>query len=110
MFLSLVQRLFALVSLALLAVGGYFIWSWWRLHEILQPGEGDLVDTQDWRLWTGVAILALSLLGRLPIAMLLGRQEDDQERMQRPAGHEVETSTGARLHVDGVGPEDAPTL
>jgi pimeloyl-ACP methyl ester carboxylesterase len=111
MLLQIFQRLFALLSLALLGLAGYFLWSWWRLQEILRPAdyEGPM-DTQDWRLWTGLGLLAVSLVGRLPLAMLLGRPDNDGDRMQRGAGQTIETSNGARLFVEATGPEDAPVL
>ncbi|RAK58772.1 hypothetical protein DJ021_02620 [Phenylobacterium hankyongense] len=110
MLLALIQRLFALISLALLAAGGYLAWSWWRLHEILQPLPGERLDAQDWRLWTGGALIAWSLLGRLPMALLLGRRGDDQARFEHEAGVSVETADGAVLHLEADGPQDAPVL
>jgi pimeloyl-ACP methyl ester carboxylesterase len=110
MLLAIFQRVFALASLVLLAVGGYFVWSWWRLHEILEPQPGEVLDTDDWRLWVGGALIAWSLLGRLPVAMLLGRRGNDGERMRREPGLTLETSTGARLHLESSGPENAPVL
>ena len=35
MLLSVLQRVFALASLAILALGGYFVWSWWELRQAL---------------------------------------------------------------------------
>jgi pimeloyl-ACP methyl ester carboxylesterase len=111
MLLSLIQRICALVSLAVLAAGAYLIWSWYDLRDALEPLAGDaVVDTQDWRLWTGGALLAWSFLGRLPISLLLGRKSDDGDRMQRQPGVQVETPDGASLHVEANGPQDAPVL
>jgi pimeloyl-ACP methyl ester carboxylesterase len=110
MLLSLIQRLFVLASLVLLAFGGYLLWSWWRLHEILQPQPGEVLDTQEWRLWVGGALIAWSLLGRLPVALLLGRRGDDAARLKREPGVQIETPEGAVLHVEETGPQDAPVL
>lgn len=110
MLLALFQRLTALASLALLAIGGWFVWSWWRLREILDPLPGDLIETQDWRLWTGGALIAWSFLGRIPVGLLLGRAEDDGARLKRLPGVTLETSDGARLHVERSGPPEAPVL
>ena len=110
MLLALFQRLAALASLALLAIGGWFVWSWWRLREILDPLPGELIESQDWRLWTGGALIAWSFLGRIPVGLLLGRADDDRERLRRLPGETLETPDGARLHVERSGPPDAPVL
>ncbi|MCR5878863.1 alpha/beta fold hydrolase [Phenylobacterium sp. J367] len=106
MLLAIYQRVAALASLAVLALGGTLIWSWFEVREIL----GDDVDAQDWRLWTGGALLAVALLGRLPTALLLGEAGDDWGRLRRDPGHLVETPDGARLYVERSGPADAPVL
>jgi pimeloyl-ACP methyl ester carboxylesterase len=110
MLLSLLQRLFALLSLALLAVGAYLVWSWYDLRDVLEPLPSDVFDTQDWRLWTGGALIAWSFLGRLPISLLLGRRGDDADRLKREPGLQVETPDGATLHVEIEGPQEAPVL
>lgn len=109
MLLSILQRVFALASLAVLALGGYLLWSGWQVHEALRPHDG-VFDTQDWRLWVGGALIAWSLLGRLPVAMMLGRRADDGSRLKRQPGFEVQTTTGAKLNVEAYGPADAPVL
>jgi pimeloyl-ACP methyl ester carboxylesterase len=108
MLLPLIQRLFALISLALLALGGYLVWSWWRLYEMAEPGYD--FDTQPWRLWAGGLLLALSFLGRTPVTALLARKGDDAKRLDHPDGEVVETPNGARLHLHAEGPAEAPAL
>lgn len=109
MLLPILQRAFALVSLVLLALGGYLLWWGWRLHEALRPNDS-YIDTQDWRLWVGGALIAWSLLGRLPVALLLGRRAGDGDRLKRQPGVELETTTGAKLHLEANGPDEAPVL
>jgi pimeloyl-ACP methyl ester carboxylesterase len=109
MLLQLFQRLMVLVSLALFAAGAYLLWSWWDLREALDAGrivEGDF----DWRLWIAGALLALSLLGRVPVLWLLGRAGDDAARLNRLPGEPVRTPDGAVLHTEATGPVDAPVL
>jgi len=86
MLLSLIQRLFALTSLAVLALGGYFAWSWWDLHERLQTPGASFAHDQDWRIWVGGLLLLWSIAGRLPVALLLGRRGHDGERLKRQPG------------------------
>ena len=110
MLLQILQRLGALVSLTLLAVGGYLLWSWWDLREALEAGRAVDGDDIDWRLWAGGALLAWSFLGRGPVLWLLGRAGDDGERLKRLPGEPVESPTGACLNVQMTGPADAPAL
>lgn len=110
MLLQVFQRLMALISLALLAAGGYLIWSWWDLRRTLEAQGVAYEDEAGWRLWAGVALLAVSFLGRTPVLWLLARKGDDGDRLRRPEGRTVETPTGARLHVEETGPADAPAL
>lgn len=109
MLLQLLQRLLAFVSLAVLAGGGYLVWSWWRLQDAVDAAGLD-DDPQPWRLWLGVALLAVSFLGRTPILFLLGRKGDDHARLKRTSGEKLQTSTGAVLDVAAEGPADAPAL
>ncbi len=84
-----------LLSLAMLGTGGWLIVQW---------REGGLAD--DAFLMAGVALLALSLFGRIPVRRLLG---SGQPLAELPAG-EVEVLTGsggAALHVEMYGPKDA---
>lgn len=110
MLLQIFQRLMALLSLALLAGGLYLIWSWWDLRETLEATGVVYEDDIGWRLWTGLALLAVSLLGRTPMLWLLARPGDDGDRLKRREGHVVETPAGARLHVETDGPAEAPAL
>jgi pimeloyl-ACP methyl ester carboxylesterase len=110
MLLSLYQRVAALLSLAILAIGAGFIWSWFRLRDILADYPDQLMDSQDWRLWAGGLLIAWALLGRIPVSLLLGEPGDDGDRLRRLPGEMVETQDGARLHVERTGPVDAPVL
>lgn len=114
MLLAILQRLFGVVSLVLLGVGAYLVWSWWRLHELVQAyGPPDLnldLWPDRWRVWAGGALIAWAFLGRLPVGLLLGRRGDDAERMRKPQGGSLATGDGSTLYVDSTGPEGAPVL
>ncbi|RAK57939.1 alpha/beta fold hydrolase [Phenylobacterium deserti] len=109
MLLLLLQRIFSLISLAFLALGGYLVWSWWQMREAVDATGFD-DDPQPWRLWVGVALLAWSFLGRTPVLMLLGRKGDDHDRLKRSSGEKLQTPTGAVLDVASEGPAEAPAL
>lgn len=109
MLLQLCQRLAALASLAVLAVGAYLFWVWWDLHH--GPAQAPFRGEEDWRLWTALALLALSGLGRWPVLWLLARSGDDAERLKRTGGDPLlQTTTGAQLHLESSGPPDAPAI
>jgi pimeloyl-ACP methyl ester carboxylesterase len=110
MLLQLFQRVMALMSVALLVGGAYLLWSWWDLRQALDAGRLIYEDDIGWRLWGGLALLAVSLLGRTPALWLLARKGDDADRHRRLEGRVLETPTGARLHVESHGPPDAPAL
>lgn len=109
MLLSLFQRLAALVSLALLALGGWIAWDWWQAREALNV-QPNIFETDAWPLWLAAALVAWSFVGRLPMGLLLARKGDDAARMRRLPGETLETPDGARLHVERTGPADAPVL
>ena len=114
MLLAVLQRLFGVVSLVVLGVGAYLVWSWWRLHEYVQGyGPPDLsLDRwpERWRVWVGGALIAWAFLGRMPVGLLLGRRGDDAERMHKPQASSHITGDGSNLYVDSTGPESAPVL
>lgn len=111
MFLPILQRLMALASLVLIAVSAYLLWTWWRLHELAQAAPpGVVVDTEDWRLWVGGALMVWSLLGRMPMGLLLGRGAKNKGWLARGEAIEVETPDGAKLAAERTGPADAPVI
>jgi pimeloyl-ACP methyl ester carboxylesterase len=102
----LLQRLFALFSLAILAGGGYLVWSWWDVnHDDLTLNDG-----QDWRLYTGAALLAWSLLGRFILPLILAHGGAGHGRMKRSTGREIAGPDGATVRVESYGPAHAPPL
>lgn len=106
----LTRFLFAILSLAILATGGYLLWIWYQ-GEWLRDADGVLVQVRHgWMLWTGAAALAWSFLGRLPMRLLLTRVDTDPMRASRGAGGMIDSPSGAKLNVESFGPADAPPL
>ncbi|HEV2082026.1 MAG TPA: alpha/beta hydrolase [Brevundimonas sp.] len=108
MFLfAFVQRLFALHSLAVLGVAVWLLVDWWNIERIAdafdqpEPGNG--------RLWWGLGLLAWSLLGRLPVLLLLGRGGGEARR-DRPEGATMAGADGAELWVGREGAGSGPIL
>ncbi len=87
---------FALISLAVLALAGWLIWTWWdgRL-EPAADGQGLIFVRDGWPLWTGLALLGWSVFGRFPVTFLLARGDTDATHSRREAGLHIEGSDAA---------------
>jgi pimeloyl-ACP methyl ester carboxylesterase len=101
---ALLQRLFAIASLAILATAGWLIWSWWEIER-----EAVGWEPSNERLWWGLGLLAFSVLGRFPLLLLLGRPGGMADPRDGEA-LEVQGPSGARLHVELDGRADGPLL
>lgn len=104
---AFLQRLFALGSVAIFAVAGWLLWRWydaWHVAETL-----DLAEPSSAPLWWGAGLMAVSLLGRFPVLMLLGRGEaTGPARRASPAT--ISGADGAELHVEMEGADSGPIL
>jgi pimeloyl-ACP methyl ester carboxylesterase len=105
-----VRFLLAIVSLAILAVGGYLLWTWCQ-GDWVRDADGVLVQVRHaWMLWVGAAALAWSFLGRLPMRLLLARADTDPMRIERGDGRMIDSPSGAKLYFESFGAADAPPL
>jgi len=110
-FLTLLQRLFALLSLVVLGCGAYLVWTWWDLRQTLETlAPGDEIRLGEWRLYLGCVLIGWSLLGSLPVRLALGRGGGDGARFKRSAGYQVSAPDGSRVYVEQAGPAEAPVL
>jgi pimeloyl-ACP methyl ester carboxylesterase len=108
--LLVVRFLFSLLSLLILGVAAYLLWQWWD-GDVVREADGDLVRLRDdVLLWTGLALLAFSFLGRPLITPLLARRDTDPTTPQRHGGQVVQGASGAQLYVETLGPPGAPPL
>ncbi|HEX8234154.1 MAG TPA: alpha/beta hydrolase [Caulobacteraceae bacterium] len=103
-FLHLLQRLFALLSLAILAVGGFLLWSWSD-----QRDEAFGWAKDDRWLYLGAFLLAWSFVGGFILPHLLAKPGHGPH-MKRGHVREVTGADGSRLHVESFGPQDAPAV
>lgn len=102
--LSLFRFVGALLSLAVLGASAYLLWTWWHDPLLMRDATGDLfLDRQDWRLWTGLALLAWSFLGR-PLILLLVGKSDGQGKAPAGEPHDWTAPSGSTLHVETFGP------
>lgn len=100
----------SLSSLAVLAAGGYVLWSWYDGRWVLDAAGHAMHVRDDWRLWLGVGLLAWSFLGRLAITPFLARADTDPSRPERGEGQFIDSPTGSRLYVEVHGPASGPTV
>lgn len=90
---------FGLLSLTILGGGGYLLWEWYdggREREYL---------------WSAVALLSLSFLGKWLVMPFLGLGQVGEPRLERGKNsRRLERPDGTDLYVEFHGPEDAPPL
>jgi pimeloyl-ACP methyl ester carboxylesterase len=108
--LSFLRALFALVSLIILGVALYLLWTWYQGDWVRDADNVVRRAREDWRLWTGGALLVWSFLGRFVIRLLLARSDTDPMRVTRGDSQLLESPTGARLHIETYGPADGQPL
>ncbi|CAN5129614.1 hypothetical protein BH09PSE2_BH09PSE2_11820 [soil metagenome] len=104
------RLLLQLVSIAVLAVAAYLVWSWWRGYDVISAdGVVEHVHAAGWMLWTGVGLFALSLgAGRMIVLLLLRKGGEPEHR--RSEARTVEAPDGSVLHVEATGPVGAPLV
>ncbi|RZJ01698.1 MAG: alpha/beta hydrolase [Brevundimonas sp.] len=101
---------FGLFSLAVLGSGGYLAWSWFE-GDIVQNVDGTLQRVrEDWRLWTALALIGWSFLGRIIVPLLLARPDTERTRAERGAGQMIDGAGDAPLYVESHGDPAAPPL
>lgn len=108
--LALTRILFGAVSLGLLALSIYWLYTW---------GRGDLVTAADgavythresWRLWAGLGILAFSFLGRWIVLLVLAGPDRAPSLPTRSGGRLIDGAGGSTLYVERHGPADGPLV
>lgn len=105
---ALLQRLFALGSIALFVLGGWLAWSWYEAER--QAEALGLADPSETRLWWAGALLLFGVFGRTPMLFLLGRGGKRAEARRAARSFTVDGADGARLHVEHEGAEEGPVL
>lgn len=107
---ALLRTIFALLALAILALGGYFLWEWYQ-GEMLRDADGVVrLHREQWQLWAGAALLAWSFLGRFLVRLLLAKGDTDPMRGKRGNGRTLVSETGATIHLEEYGAVTAPPI
>lgn len=108
--LSIVRFFTTLLSLAVLGAAGYLLWSWYQ-GDLVRDASGDLQRVRDdWRLWTGGALLAWSFLGRSLVPLLIAKAETRRTWPERGQGQMIASPTGSTLYVEQHGPVGGPPI
>jgi len=104
---SLLQRLFAIASLVVFVIAAWLLWSWYDADHV--AATLGWAEPSDVRLWWGLPLMAISLFGRIPFLMLLGRA-GKTALARRAEGVAIPGADGAVLHVEMEGATDGPIL
>ena len=108
--LGIVRFFTSLLSLAILGLSGYLLWSWYDGY-LIRDASGVLYrERESWRLWTGLALLAWSFLGGRILPLLLAKRDTRRTSAQRGEGHMVVSPTGSSLYVETYGPANGPPI
>ncbi len=116
--LVLLRLVFGVLSLGILTGSGYLLWTWYD-GETVRRADGVIERVrEDWRLWTGLALLAWSFLGRLVVLPLLARPDrqragpNDSEKVElaRSEGQTVLGASAADIYVEFCGPKDGQPI
>lgn len=108
--LAIARFFTTLVSLAILALAGYLLWSWYDGYLIRDAAGVLRRERETWRLWTSLGLLAWSFLGRSVMPLLLTRPDKRRTRAERGQGEMIASPTGSFLYVESHGPVGAPRI
>ena len=100
----------SLASWGVLAAAAYLLWSWYQGSWVMDAYDVSHHVREHWRLWTALALLAWSCLGRLVLTPLLTKADEDPTRAERGEHQMIASPTGSNLYVEVHGPADAPTV
>jgi pimeloyl-ACP methyl ester carboxylesterase len=109
--IALARLLSSLLSLALLGICAYLLWSWYQ-GDLVRDAAGDLYRVREtWRLWVSLGLLAWSLLGRVILTPIIaGKDKGPPSGATHGDGKMVEGASGAQLYIQSVGPAAAPVI
>jgi pimeloyl-ACP methyl ester carboxylesterase len=108
--IALARPLFGFLSLFLLAACAYLLWSWYDGH-LVRDTNGVHLVRDHWRLWTGLALLAWSFLGRVIVTPLIAASDKGSpSRAAHGQGKIIPGASGSQLFVESIGPSGAPVI
>ena len=109
--LVLARTLFGLLSLAILGLAAWFLWSWYDGEWIILADGATERVRDNWRLATGLTLLLWSFAGRWIVPPFLARLDTgDESRPERGSGVQTPGPRGHMLYVEEHGPADGYPL
>ncbi|WP_309630342.1 alpha/beta hydrolase [Brevundimonas sp.] len=109
-FIPLLRALLSLAGLVLIASVAWLLWTWWSGELVVYDPGLTIRVREDWRLWTALALVAFSALGRVPMLLLIAKPDTDPTRAMRARGEMVASPTGAELYVEVDGAAEGPVV
>ncbi len=110
MFIAPLRLLTALISLAILAGGGWLIYEWWDGRWTINAAGYGEFSRPYWMLWTGLALIAWSFLGRFVTPFLLAGPDHRPIERKRAHGQQLPGPGGSELYVETHGRQGAPPV
>jgi pimeloyl-ACP methyl ester carboxylesterase len=108
--ISILRTLFGLLSIIILVAAGYLLWSWYQGYVIVDASGAGHLYRDDWRLWTGLGLMAWSFVGRFVAPALLAKPDIVPSIPERSNGRMVQGAGGSDLYVEIHGSDDASPL
>ena len=104
------RALFSALSLLILGVAAYLIWTWFDGHYVRDAANViHHVRGPDWRLYVGLGLFGWSFLGRF-IVLALMPSKPVEPKEDRGTSRSVSAPDGSVLNVESHGAQNAPTL
>ena len=108
--IPLLKLMFGLLSLLILGMAVWLLWTWWDGYLIPADDGAGLVFVRDaWRLLIGLCLLAFSFMGRPIVTMLLAKSDTDPSIPRREEGSFI-GGVDASLYVERRGAESGLPL
>jgi pimeloyl-ACP methyl ester carboxylesterase len=108
--IAILRVVFGVFSCLVLAAAGYLLWTWSHGSLRMAPDGRPFRIHEDWRLWTALALLAWSLLGRWLTLPLIARGGGGPVKARHRPGQMLTGASGAQIHVEASGRADGPTI
>lgn len=102
--IPVVRLLLGWLSLAIVALAAYLLFSWYQGEPVRDVNGVVTRARDDWRLWTGLGLLAWSVAGRWVVTPLLARPDKEITRPERGNGQMIAGLNGTDLYVEQHGP------
>lgn len=108
--LAILRFFTTILSLIILAAAVYLLWSWNDGRMVRDVAGGLRLEREDWRLWSGLGLLAWSFLGGRILPLIIAKPDTRRTRATWGDGRIVTSRTGSSLWIESHGPAGAPPI